>query len=221
MDKLLIVDDEEAMRRLLRIHLSDSYEIADTGSPEHALELAMQFKPNAILLDLRMPKYSGFELCQTFHSFPATQLTPLIIVSGEAGSTTKSICKELGAAAYFEKPIDFEALRQELQAILHTVCPERRREMRVRLRVTLNLRGTDAGNRRFEEPATTENVSRSGFLCECLAELKLGSTVEVEINNGQRKYVGEALALRREQPGTPSQRYAFRFIRKNAEWIVR
>ena len=221
MDKLLIVDDEEAMRRLLRIHLSDSYEIADTGSPEHALELAMHFKPNAILLDLRMPKYSGFELCQTFHSYPATQMVPLIIVSGEAGSATKSICKELGAAAYFEKPIDFEALRQELQAILHTACPERRREMRVRLRVTLNLRGTDADNWRFEEPATTENVSRSGFLCVCPVELKVDSTVEVEMNNGDRKYVGEALVVRRDQQGAPAQRYAFRFTKKVGEWIVK
>ena len=56
MDKLLIVDDEEAMRRLLRINLADRYEIIDTGNPEQALALAMQDKPNAILLDLRMPE---------------------------------------------------------------------------------------------------------------------------------------------------------------------
>ncbi len=56
------------MRRLLRINLADSYEIVDTGTPEQALALAMQDKPDAILLDLRMPKYSGFELCRTFNS---------------------------------------------------------------------------------------------------------------------------------------------------------
>jgi len=68
MEKLLIVDDEEAMRRLLRINLADSYEIIDTGDPEHALALALQNKPSAILLDLRMPRCSGFELCR--HSLP-------------------------------------------------------------------------------------------------------------------------------------------------------
>jgi PleD family two-component response regulator len=99
MDKLLIVDDEESMRRLLRINLADRYEIIETGNPEEALALAMQDKPSAILLDLRMPKYSGFELCRTFNSLTSTQLIPLIIVSGEAGATTKSICKELGATA--------------------------------------------------------------------------------------------------------------------------
>jgi CheY-like chemotaxis protein len=89
MDKLLIVDDEEAMRRLLRINLADRYEIIDTGNPEQALALAMQDKPNAILLDLRMPQYSGFELCRILKSMNCTQLIPLIIISGEAGATTK------------------------------------------------------------------------------------------------------------------------------------
>ncbi|HVS87363.1 MAG TPA: response regulator [Candidatus Acidoferrum sp.] len=107
MEKLLIVDDEEAMRRLLRINLADSYEIIDTGDPEQALALAMQNKPSAILLDLRMPKCSGFELCRTLTSMTSTQLIPVFVVSGEAGATTKALCKELGATAYFEKPIDF------------------------------------------------------------------------------------------------------------------
>ncbi len=77
MEKLLIVDDEEAMRRLLRINLADSYEIIDTGDSEHALALALQNKPSAILLDLRMPRCSGFELCRTFTSMTSTQLIPV------------------------------------------------------------------------------------------------------------------------------------------------
>jgi DNA-binding response OmpR family regulator len=127
MEKLLIVDDEESMRRLLRINLADRYEILDTGEPEQALALAMQNKPSAILLDLRMPKYSGFELCRTLSSMTSTQLIPLIIVSGESGATTKALCKELGATAYFQKPIDFEALRAGLANVLHGARRERRR----------------------------------------------------------------------------------------------
>ena len=96
------------MRRLMRINLEDRYKIVDTGDPELALEAALQSKPNVILLDLRMPNYSGFELCRTFKSITSTQLIPIIIVTGEAGATTKSYCEELGAAAYFEKPIDFK-----------------------------------------------------------------------------------------------------------------
>ena len=88
MEKLLIVDDEESMRRVLRINLEDRYEIFDTGNPKQALALALKEKPDAILLDLRMPKYSGFELSRVLSSVTVTQLIPLIIVSGDASGFT-------------------------------------------------------------------------------------------------------------------------------------
>src|SRR5246127_2202718 len=179
MQKLLIIDDEEPMRRLLRVNLSDSYEIIDTGDPEQGLALAMQNKPSAILLDLRMPRFSGFELCRTFTALTSTELTPVFIVSGEAGSTTKALCKELGATAYFEKPIDFDALRARLAEVLSTKRPERRREVRVRLRAPLKLTGIDVNGSSFEERTHTENVSLSAFLCGCTAALKLGSLLQV------------------------------------------
>jgi CheY-like chemotaxis protein len=69
MPRILIVDDDEAIRRLVRLNLTDLYEIFDTGQPEEALALALEHKPDAILLDLRMPGYSGFELCKTLTSF--------------------------------------------------------------------------------------------------------------------------------------------------------
>jgi CheY-like chemotaxis protein len=49
------VDDDEAIRRLVRLNLTDLYEIFDAGQPEEALALASEHKPDAILLDLRMP----------------------------------------------------------------------------------------------------------------------------------------------------------------------
>ena len=108
MNKLLVVDDDEAMRKVIRLNLADSYEVIDTGEPEHALALALEHKPDAILLDLRMPKYSGFELCQTFTSLSSTQMIPVLVISGEAGTKTKQFCRDLGAVAYFEKPVDFD-----------------------------------------------------------------------------------------------------------------
>src|SRR5215813_5208030 len=105
------------MRKVIRLNLLDGYEIIDTGESEHALALALQHKPDAILLDLRMPKYSGFELCQTFTTFSSTKLIPVLVISGEAGSTTKSFCRDLGVTAYFEKPVDFDALEQTLSQL--------------------------------------------------------------------------------------------------------
>ena len=220
MDKLLIVDDEAAMRRLLRINLADRYEIIDTGNPEQALAMALQDKPNAILLDLRMPNFSGYELCRTFKSMTSTQLIPIIIISGEAGATTKVLCKELGATAYFEKPVDFDALRASLAKVLHAAQPYRRREVRVHLRVMLKLRGTDINQKPFEEMSNTENVSKSGFLCGCAAQLSKDSTIEVYLISGGTKFVGKACVVRSEGNDTPYPRYAFRFVQKEGDWIL-
>jgi DNA-binding response OmpR family regulator len=214
MDKLLIVDDEEAMRRLLRINL------ADTGNSEQALAMTMQGKPNVILLDLRMPNYSGFELCRTLKSMTSTQLIPIIIISGEAGASTKIFCKELGATAYFEKPVDFEALRTGLANVLHGAQPERRSEVRVRLRVILKLRGTDIDEKPFEEMTATENVSQSGFLCGCTTALKKDSMIEVYLTSGQTRYVGRAHVVWSDECNAPYPRYGFRFVDKQGSWIL-
>ena len=220
MEKILIVDDEVAMRRLLRINLSDRYEIIDTGNPEQALAMAMQDKPSAILLDLRMPKYSGFELCRTFNSLSFTHMIPLIIVSGEGGATTKTLCKELGATAFFQKPIDFDALRDGLAKALQSARPERRSEVRVRLRVMLSLRGGDVNGKPFEEDSATENVSPSAFFCGCTAQLNKDSVVEVKLKSGGMNFSGRARVVRTEGLETPYPRYAFRFTEKSGVWIL-
>ena len=59
MHKILIVDDDEATLKLMRRRLSEAYEAICTRDPEQALGLALEHKPDAILLDLMMPKFSG------------------------------------------------------------------------------------------------------------------------------------------------------------------
>jgi DNA-binding response OmpR family regulator len=220
MQKLLVIDDEEPMRRLMRANLSDAYEIIDTGDPEQGLALAMQNKPAAILLDLRMPRFSGFELCRTFTALTSTQLTPVFIVSGEAGSTTKSLCRELGATAYFEKPIDFDLLRSRLAEVLNAKRPERRSEVRVRLRAPLKLCGSDVNGKPFEERTHTENVSLSAFFCGCTALLNSDSVVKVFLLSGGEQFVGTARVIRSESTETPYPRYAFRFVEKSGQWVL-
>src|SRR5690242_9519988 len=165
MAKLLVVDDDDALRRLMRLELCDSYDVLDSGEPQHGLALALEHQPDAILLDLRMPKYSGYELLQTYTSFSHTQKIPVIVVSGEAGAQTKEHCKQLGAVGYFEKPIDFDALRTYLQQTVkaHRYVP--RAEVRVRLRVPIKLAGEDGSGNKVTIAAITQDVSVSGFLC--------------------------------------------------------
>lgn len=220
MGKVLLVDDDEALRRLMRLELSDAFEVIDTGEPEQGLALALEHKPNAILLDLRMPNYSGYELLQTFTALSHTQKIPVIIVSGEAGGQTKEHCKQLGAAGYFEKPIDFEALRACLQQIAKNSRYTPRAEVRVRLHVVLKLGGVDSQGKKFEEIATTENVSLSGFVCGCTADLPVDSILDVYLTTSGENYVGKVKIVHLSSKGPPLRHYGCRFIEKTGPWVL-
>ena len=220
MGKLLLVDDDEALRRLMRLELSNDFEIIDSGDPGQGLALALEHKPDAILLDLRMPKYSGYELLQTFTALSHTQKIPVIIVSGEAGGQTKEHCKQLGAAGYFEKPIDFDALRACLQQIARNGRYIPRVEVRVRLRIVLKLRGADSQGKKFEAIATTENVSLSGFLCGCTADLPVDSMLDVYLTSPQEDRVGKAKIVHASAKGAPLRHYGCRFIEKTGPWVL-
>lgn len=220
MEKLLVVDDDEAIRRLIRLELCDTFEIIDSGEPQQGLALALEHKPDAILLDLRMPNYSGYELLQTFTAFSHTQKIPVIIVSGEAGAQTKEHCKQLGAFAYFEKPIDFEALRASLSQLTKVRRFIPRSEVRVRLRVPLLLRYTDSHGNKAEQETITENVSLSGFLCTCTGELTAGSIVEVHLTTPGTMYVGKAKIVHSDTKAAPLRHYGFLFMEKTGVWVL-
>jgi CheY-like chemotaxis protein len=220
MRKLLAVDDDDALLRLMRLELGDTYEVIVTGEPEHGLALALEHKPDAILVDLRMPKYSGYELCQTLTSFSRTQSIPVIVVSGESGAQTIEHCRQLGAAAYFEKPVDFCALRESLCQLIKKRQDVPRSEVRVRLRVPLKLRGTDAQGNEFQEIVMTENVSLNGFLCICLADIPIHSVTEVYMTTCGDEYVGKAeIAHTDGKLGAP-HRYGCLFLEKSGPWVL-
>ena len=219
--KILVVDDDDAIRALLKLRLADTYRVIETGDPEQALALALEHKPEAILLDLMMPGFSGFELCQSFHTLSYTSRTPIFVITGEAGAKYEEHCQSLGARGYFHKPVDFAALKATLAEELRGKQPERRVHKRVQMRVILDLRGRDANGKQFSEATTTENVSAGGFLCNCSAALAKGASVDVFLTSGgHERFAGRAQVIRKESPGSPWQRYGFQFTETTSDWVL-
>lgn len=221
MPKILLVDDDDSVRGMIRTRLSDAFQVVETSNPEQALALALEHKPDAILLDLMMPGFSGFELCQSLHSLSYTSRTPIFIVTGEAGAKYRDHCESLGAKAYFQKPVDFSALKNALNAAVQTKPPERRAHVRVRMSLVLKLRGTDAKGNDVEVLATTDNVSAGGFLCSCSSGLVRGSVFDVFlVSENRERYAGRAEVVRQQAPGAPWQRYGFRFKQLAPDWVL-
>jgi DNA-binding response OmpR family regulator len=219
MKKLLIVDDEDAMRGLYRRRLSRSYEVFETGDPEQALALALEHKPDAILLDLKMPKYNGFELCRNFRSISHTSDLPIFVITGESGDHKKE-CEAMKATGYFEKPIDFDKLQHTLEATFKARPATRPDGMVLRLQVALKLRGTDAGGEVFAEQTVTESVSPNGFLCVSTRTLKEGSTLDVFLSGRTERHAGVARIMERVPAGLDLHRYRFKFDGEKKDWIL-
>jgi CheY-like chemotaxis protein len=211
MPRILIIDDDDAMRRVTKEHLSSSYEVIDTGVPEAALGLAVEHKPDAILLDLSMPDLSGLELCHAFSSLSFTQNIPIFIISGQ-DERNKAFCQNLGAFRYFTKPIKFGKLKEDLAAVLASKQFERRTEVRVRVKLPLTLKGKKKDGSLFDARVETENMSKGGFLCSCPGTiLDEGTSVEVSLSGEPEHRVGNALLVRVVKAHLPTPRYGFQF----------
>jgi CheY-like chemotaxis protein len=219
--RILVIDDDEALRGMIRHRLQREYEIVETGDPTEALALALEHKPDCILLDLSMPLFSGLELCQTFCSLSHTRMIPIFVITGQLASDHQDACLNLGATEFFQKPLDFQRLRDTLKKLPTSERKDRRGEVRVRLKVVLKLVGQEANGKEFELLTYTDDVSVSGFSCRCPVAINKDSVVQVlQAGGAGERLVGEARLIHTEWAGLPWQACGFLFTNKTGMWIL-
>jgi CheY-like chemotaxis protein len=110
--RILIVDDEESIRLLLRriLESNPALEITLANSGDEALKLTAGRTYDLILLDLLMPGAGGIEVLTKLRGGSTNKKTPVIIVSVLTDPHTKIACESLGVSGYLVKPIDREAV---------------------------------------------------------------------------------------------------------------
>jgi len=110
--RLLIVDDEEAIRLLLARVLTGELDVEVTlaGTCEQALRLAGSYAYDTILLDLLMPGIGGLGVLGALRSGSPNAATPIIIVSVLSEPDTVARCMQAGANAYLVKPVERNSL---------------------------------------------------------------------------------------------------------------
>ncbi len=102
--KLLIVDDDPYSIHLLANIFNGDYEIVFATDGKKALELALQDKPDLILLDVVMPEMSGYDVCKELKGNPITFKIPIIFVTAHSDTAEEIRGLEIGAADYITKP---------------------------------------------------------------------------------------------------------------------
>jgi CheY-like chemotaxis protein len=221
MRRVLVIEDDDQMRKLIKQRLSDTYEVIDTGDGTEALGLALEHRPDCILLDLMMPRYSGLELCQTLSSVGPTQRIPILVITGQASADVKAYCLNLGAWDYFEKPIDFARLKSTIAEILKGAPQKDETEGTVHLKVIVKLRGKGAHGKNFELLTWTDEVSPSGFLCRCAVPIAQDSVAEVFVTSRQgERRIGEAKLKKTLWENMPWQACQFKFVGPVTDWVV-
>jgi two-component system KDP operon response regulator KdpE len=118
--KVLVVDDEEAIRRFLRVALtSQAYTVIEAVSGQEALSAATNEKPDIIILDLGLPDIDGVEVTRLLRQW--TQ-TPIIILSVRGSEGDKIAALDAGADDYLTKPFGVGELLARLRAALRRIA---------------------------------------------------------------------------------------------------
>jgi DNA-binding NtrC family response regulator len=111
MQRLLIIDDEAGIRFSIRqLFEGEGVEVFDAECAEEGLRLAAEIRPDVILLDIRLGRFSGLELFDKLRRVCAD--TSIIFITGHGTAETALQAKTLGACDYLIKPLDVRQLQQ-------------------------------------------------------------------------------------------------------------
>jgi DNA-binding response OmpR family regulator len=117
--KILIVEDDQDMRRALNVRLrANNYDTAFASDAVEALSIARKEKPDLVLLDLGLPGGDGFMVMDRMKDIASLSCLPVIVVSARDSEGNEDRALSAGAEAFFQKPVDNEQL---IAAIRHSL----------------------------------------------------------------------------------------------------
>jgi DNA-binding response OmpR family regulator len=123
MNRILVVEDDPAILRGLRDNLAfESYEVLTAADGETGERLVQEKSPDLIILDLMLPKLSGYELCRRIRGRGVQ--TPILMLSARAEETDRVLGLDLGADDYLTKPFSIRELLARVRALLRRIHPE-------------------------------------------------------------------------------------------------
>ena len=117
-EKVLVVDDEENIRRLLRSMLGNKYIVLEAKDGKAAIDIARSQKPDIILMDIMMPNMDGYTACHTIKQDPASKMIPVIMVTAVGQELNKKLAQEMGADGYITKPFSADELLRQVKQVL-------------------------------------------------------------------------------------------------------
>jgi CheY-like chemotaxis protein len=116
--RILIVDDEPNVRKLLRTVLNKKFTVLEAEDGSQAVNVASMEKPDLILMDIMMPKMDGYTSCYALKSEPSTRSIPVIMLTAIDLRLNLQLSKEIGADGYITKPFNSKDLLDNIAHFL-------------------------------------------------------------------------------------------------------
>lgn len=117
--RLLVVDDDRDFVTALAARLElRGFQVTKAFDGKEGFEKACAEKPDAVILDVRMPEMNGFEVCKKMKADENCKEIPVIMLTGKSDPGDVQTAKDIGADAYFIKPFDLDTLLYEIYALL-------------------------------------------------------------------------------------------------------
>jgi CheY-like chemotaxis protein len=117
--KILIVDDDPDLRRLLGLRLRESYDIAFAPDCVVAATVARREQPDLMLLDLTLPGGEGFLVMERLLAIPSLARLPVIVLTGRLGADLEERAAALGAKGFVRKPFAFATLQDAIDDVFY------------------------------------------------------------------------------------------------------
>ncbi|MEW5938739.1 MAG: response regulator [Chloroflexota bacterium] len=119
MAKILIAEDERDIRDLVAFTLRFAgYEVVTASNGEEAVQLAPKENPDLILMDVRMPRMTGYDACRVMKSNPDLKDIPIVFLSAKGQESEIQTGLEAGAEEYLLKPFAPDQLTDRVKSIL-------------------------------------------------------------------------------------------------------
>jgi len=119
MKKILIVEDEQNLRELLKINLENKgFECLTAEDGQVAVKIVQEQNPDLVILDLMIPKLSGEHVCKEIKSRKDTKHIPIIMLTAKNSDVDRIIGKVVGADIYLNKPCDISVLLENISKLI-------------------------------------------------------------------------------------------------------
>jgi two-component system alkaline phosphatase synthesis response regulator PhoP len=120
--RVLVVDDERAIRMLCRVNLSASgMDVLEAENGTTALELARRERPDLVLLDVMMPDVDGWTVARELADDERTSEIPIVFLTARAESADKRMGQQLGGVGYIVKPFDPVGIGDFVECVIERV----------------------------------------------------------------------------------------------------